>query len=44
MEVDTSAYTVGAILFQRDEQGCKRDVGYYSKALNPAECNYNIWD
>ena len=42
MEVDASTYAVGAILFQRDEQGRKRDVGYYSKALNPAECNYNI--
>jgi len=44
MEVDASAYAVGAILFQKDEQGRKRDVGYYSKALNPAECNYDIWD
>jgi hypothetical protein len=44
MEVDASAYTVGAILSQRDKQGHKRDVGYYSKALNPAECNYDIWD
>jgi hypothetical protein len=35
---------VGAILFQRDDQGRKRDVGYFSKALNPAECNYDIWD
>jgi hypothetical protein len=42
MEVDASAYTVGAILFQKDAQGWKRDVGYYSKALNPAKCNYNI--
>src|SRR6266850_1837189 len=44
MEVDASAYAVGAILFQKDSQGRKRDVGYYSKALNPAECNYDIWD
>jgi RNase H-like domain found in reverse transcriptase len=44
MEVDTSAYAVGAILFQRDEQGCKRDMGYYSKALSPVEHNYDIWD
>jgi hypothetical protein len=44
MEVDTSAYTVGAILFQKDNQRCKRDVSYYSKALNPAKRNYNIWD
>src|SRR6267142_1111317 len=44
MEVDASAYAVGAILFQKDDQGRKCDVGYYSKALNPAECNYDIWD
>src|SRR6267142_179481 len=44
MEVDTSAYAVGAILFQKDDQERKQDVGYYSKALNPAECNYDIWD
>jgi hypothetical protein len=44
MEVDASAYAVGAILFQRDKQGHKRDMSYYSKALNPAKCNYDIWD
>jgi len=44
MEVDASAYAVGAILFQKDDQGRKHDVGYYSKALNPAEQNYDIWD
>ena len=42
MEVDASAYVVRAILFQKDDQGQKRDVRYYSKALNPAECNYDI--
>jgi hypothetical protein len=44
MEVDASGYVVGAILFQKDDQRHKRDVGYYSQALNPAECNYDIWD
>jgi RNase H-like domain found in reverse transcriptase len=44
MEVDASAYAVGAILSQKDNQGLRRDIGYYSKALNPAKCNYNIWD
>jgi hypothetical protein len=44
LEVDASAFAVGAILFQRDDQGRKRDVGYFSKALNPAERNYDIWD
>ena len=37
LEVDTSAYAVGAILFQRDENKRRRDVGYFSKALNPTE-------
>jgi hypothetical protein len=44
LEVDTLAFAVGAILFQRDDNGCKRDVEYYSKALNTTERNYNIWD
>ena len=44
MEVDAFAYAVEAILSQKDNQGLKRDIGYYSKALNPAECNYDIWD
>ena len=42
--MDASAFAVGAILFQRDAEGRKRDVGYFSKALNPAERNYDIWD
>jgi hypothetical protein len=42
LKVDVSTFAVGAILFQRDNQGRKRDVGYFSKALNPAEHNYNI--
>ena len=44
LEVDASAFAVGAILFQRDTEGRKHDVGYFSKALNPAEWNYDIWD
>jgi hypothetical protein len=37
MEVDASAFAVGGILFQRDEDGKKQDVAYYSHALNLAE-------
>jgi len=44
LEVDASAYAVGAILFQRDENKRRRDVGYFSKALNSAERNYDVWD
>ena len=37
LEVDASAFAVGATLCQKDEQGRKRDIGYYLKALNPTE-------
>ena len=42
--VDASAFAIGAILQQRDDQGKIYDVGYYSKALNETERNYDIWD
>ena len=42
--VDASAFAIGAILQQRDDQGKIYDVGYYSKALNKTERNYDIWD
>ena len=42
--VDASAFAIGAMLQQRDEAGRAYDVGYYSKALNETERNYDIWD
>ena len=42
--VDASAFAIGVVLQQRDEQGRAYDVGYYSKALNKTERNYDIWD
>ena len=44
LETNTSAYAVGAALFQKDKQGKWRAVGYASKTLNSAERNYDIWD
>ncbi len=44
LEVDTSAFVLGAVLFQYDEQNRRWDVAYFSKALTPPERNYNIWD
>ena len=44
LEVDASLFAVGAILFQRDEEGQRRPIFYFSQALNPAERNYDIWD
>ena len=42
--VDASVFAIGAVLQQRDEAGRAYDVGYYSKALNETERNYDIWD
>src|SRR5882757_2411431 len=44
LETDASAYAVGAALFQKDERGKRRAIGYASKTLNAAERNYDVWD
>jgi RNase H-like domain found in reverse transcriptase len=44
LEVDASAFTLGAVLFQKDEVRRRCDITYFSKALTPPEQNYNIWD
>jgi hypothetical protein len=37
LETDASAYAIGAALFQKDERGKRRAIGYASKTLNDAE-------
>ncbi len=45
LEVDASAFTTGAILYQtHEETGWKHPVGYHSQTFNPAKQNYNIYD
>ena len=44
LEVDTLQYVLGAILYQRNDGGKLQVVGYYLQTLNPAECNYNVYD
>ena len=44
LEVDASLFTIGAVLFQKDEEGRRRPISYFSQALNLAERNYDIWD
>ena len=44
LEVDASSFALGAILSQKDKKGRQCDVAYFSKALTPPECNYDIWD
>ena len=44
LQVDTSAYAMGAILTQKDDRGKHWAVGFLSKTFNEVERNYNIHD
>jgi hypothetical protein len=44
LEVDASAFELGAILYQHDLDSKRWDVANFSKALTPPERNYDIWD
>jgi hypothetical protein len=41
---DTSDYATGAILEQRDTLGQSHPIAYFSKSLQLAERNYEIYD
>ena len=41
--MDTYGYTLGGVLLQRQEDGKKHPVGYYSATLNEAQQNYDIY-
>jgi hypothetical protein len=42
LEVDASAFALGAVLFQCDPNRKRREVAYFSKALTLPEWNYDI--
>ena len=44
VEVDTSGFTLGGVLLQRQEDGKKHPIGYYSATLNEAQWNYDIYE
>jgi hypothetical protein len=44
LETDVSRYAYGAVLSQKKEDNRLHPVGFLSKAMNPAERNYNIYD
>ena len=44
LEVDTSQYATSAILWQENDKGKKRAIGYDSSTLSDAERNYPIYD
>jgi hypothetical protein len=44
LKIDASNYTTGAILFQQDERGKPKPLGFHSKTLSKEEMNYDIYD
>jgi RNase H-like domain found in reverse transcriptase/Reverse transcriptase (RNA-dependent DNA polymerase) len=44
LEVDASQYATGAILYQENDEGKLRPVGYHSHTLNPTERGYDVHD
>ena len=44
LEVDASNYAMGAILFQRNNKGKARPIGYHSKTFSDTEQRYDIYD
>jgi hypothetical protein len=44
VEADASDYVTAGVLSQYDVDGTLRPVAYYSKRMNPAENNYEIYD
>ena len=43
LEVDTSGFTLGAVLLQWGDGGKRHPISYYSRMLTPAERNYDIY-
>jgi len=41
---DASKYVCSGIVSQHDEDGKFRPIAYRSKAMAPAECNYDVHD
>ena len=44
VEVDASGFALGGVLLQRQEDGKKHPIGYYSATLNEAQHNYDIYE
>ena len=42
--MDASQEATGTILWQRDDQGERRPIGYDSKTFSTTKRNYPIWD
>jgi hypothetical protein len=44
VEVDASNYAVGAVLMQRDDKNVLHPVAFFSKTMNEAQRNYDVYN
>jgi hypothetical protein len=44
VEVDTSNYAVGAVLMQRDDKNILHPVAFFSRTMNEAQRNYDVYN
>ena len=44
VEVDASNYAMGAVLMQRDEKNVLHPIAFFSKSMNKAQHNYDIYN
>ena len=44
VEVDASNYAIGAVLMQRDDNNVLHPVAFFSKTMNQAQRNYDVYN
>ena len=44
VECDSSDYVTSGVLSQKDSEGVLHPVAFFSRKMQPAECNYEIYD
>ena len=44
VEIDASNYAIGAVLMQKDDKETLHPVAYFSKSLNSAQRNYDVYN
>ena len=44
IEVDASNYACGTVLMQCDDKNVLHPVAFFSKTMNEAQCNYNVYN